>query len=893
MAASLTSPRRKRLKQALFVLTPAAFFLLYILTLSPDVLPADAGEFQVVVPLLGVAHPPGFPLYTLAGRVFTGLFGFLSPARTLNFFSALTGALTLGVVALTVRRFTPSPWPGLLAASALGVSTTFWSQSTTANIRSLTGLFTALCLYALSVSRAKGDVPSVTGHGSRFTFDDPPSTLHAPTPIVHALRSLLHAPRSTLFFLLLSFGILHHPSLLFMGVVFISYWLLQERNYAHPRRWLAPIGLGLVPLVVLLYLPLRGAQGAFLAPPHLATWSGFWEHVLARGFEGDFFYFAHLADFPNRLSILGNLLNFQFNPLLLAGFALALVFAFFVDWRYNLMLLASFAVHTFVSITYRAPQTVEYLLPAYVVMAVGLGIGVSRITCHVSRVTFDVLRFAFPILLLLFSLGVLSLFSRNLSSYQALSRDKSTREYAEGLLLAAPEGAAVLASWHWATPMWYLQEVEGLRPDVEVIYVFPEGESLAETWVRRIGETLVVRPVVVTSYYPSEFGATGYRFLPLGPAWEVRDRPVTEAPPELQPVNAVFGERWRLAGYRLERLALAPGESTAVTLAWQNTGPSEDINFFAQLIGPDGSLYAQVDFSHPARTYQAEEGLVDRGLLTLRVDALPGDYALIAGAYTPDGVRLVTPDDQDFIRLGVVQVGMAQTPPVTRHQHYFRSVGAVRLVGHDFDLTLPERARLYLHWRLGDSPQPVVVWAGEEPFIQLTLPPGSGYLTTATDLPFDQPISLTPDHHAPSWLSPRFPAADPGERYQALGSALVLTGVQIAQTGPDEFRVDLDWLSAGPLTEDYIVKVDLVGPGYAWRVGSDNVPAGGAIPTLKWVRGSLVHDRHRLIAPEGAEGIARLELAVYDHFTQRVLPILDPDVALLGATVPLGAVEAP
>ena len=39
-----------------------AALLLYILTLAPSVLPADAGEFQLVAATLGVAHPPGYPL---------------------------------------------------------------------------------------------------------------------------------------------------------------------------------------------------------------------------------------------------------------------------------------------------------------------------------------------------------------------------------------------------------------------------------------------------------------------------------------------------------------------------------------------------------------------------------------------------------------------------------------------------------------------------------------------------------------------------------------------------------------------------------------------------------------------------------------------------------------
>src|SRR5260221_10046274 len=72
-----------------------AFLSLYIATLSPDVLPADSGEFQVVVPLLGVGHPPGFSLYILLGKLFISVVPVGTAAYRLNMFSAFTSALTL------------------------------------------------------------------------------------------------------------------------------------------------------------------------------------------------------------------------------------------------------------------------------------------------------------------------------------------------------------------------------------------------------------------------------------------------------------------------------------------------------------------------------------------------------------------------------------------------------------------------------------------------------------------------------------------------------------------------------------------------------------------------------------------------------------------------------
>ncbi|MBI4770697.1 MAG: DUF2723 domain-containing protein [Chloroflexi bacterium] len=828
-----------------------------------------------------MAHPPGFALYTLLGRLWIAVLPFLTPARALNLFSALTGALTLAVVAATVNRFArgggdsgraetlaPTPWPGMLAAAALGVSTTFWSQSTTANIRGLTGLFTALCLWALA--QEGGRRKKEEGKAApRFSFLLPASC-----------------------FLFLSLGLLHHASLAFMGVIFGLYWLLSERNYAHPRRWLLAIGAALLPLPLLLYLPMRGAQGAFLAPPYLNTWAGFWEHVLATGFEGDFFYFAHLAALPDRLAIFGNILAFQFGPLLLASFALAVPFAFRRDRRYSLMLLAAFLVHVFIALTYRAPQTVEYLLPAYVVMAVALGIG----TEYAIRNTGRVLRIAYSVLL---ALSVVTLSLRNLPSYLTLARDRSAREYAEAVLNEAPPGAAVLANWHWATPLWYLQKVEGKRPDVEVNYVFPQGDSLAETWVRRVRETLPARPVVVTSFYPVEYAASGYRFLPLdlkgrtgpapvqsvaGTAWEVRAGPLAELPPDLRPIALSFGDRWRLIGYRAEDTLLVPATALPVSLAWQTSGPPEDTHFFTQLIGPDSALYAQADFDHPAGSYTSGEVILDRALLTLRPDSPPGEYTLIVGAVGPDGTRRPS-GERDFAPLRLLNVGLASEPPVTRHR-VNHSFGNASLVGYDFDFTLPDTARLYLNWRLTRGSQVIVILAGDSPFTELTLPAGSGYLTTATDLPPDLPITIASGSSRVS-----LPLPSPSDRYLPLGGSLILTGVRVRETAPGQFVVDLDWLSARPLAEDDIVGVSLVGDG--WRAQSDGVPAGGAIPTLKWIRGSVIHDRHRLAAPLGATGPARLELAVYDHFTNRVMPILNPDVAALGATVPVGEVTLP
>jgi hypothetical protein len=82
------------------------------------------------------------------------------------------------------------------------------------------------------------------------------------------------------------------------------------------------------------------------------------------------------------------------------------------------------------------------------------------------------------------------------------------------------------------------------------------------------------------------------------------------------------------------------------------------------------------------------------------------------------------------------------------------------------------------------------------------------------------------------------------------------------------------------LERDYIVSTSLTGINpdgtWAWRQSHDSVPALGAIPTLKWIRGSSILDPHTVSAPDDLPSLPVVgSLLIYDHFTQRSLPHLD------------------
>ena len=120
----------------------------YAMTLAPDVLPYDSGELQLVGPTLDIAHPPGYALYTMLGKL-VSLIPLQTPAWRMNLLSALLAACTLVVTGRAARELTGSSRSAFVGVVALAGSTSFWATATTANVRMLTALFCSLLFWLL------------------------------------------------------------------------------------------------------------------------------------------------------------------------------------------------------------------------------------------------------------------------------------------------------------------------------------------------------------------------------------------------------------------------------------------------------------------------------------------------------------------------------------------------------------------------------------------------------------------------------------------------------------------------------------------------------------------------------------------------------------------------
>ena len=799
-------------------------FVIFLFALAPGVLPGDAGEFQVVAAEWGVAHPPGYPLYTvLAGILAHGL-PLENMAWCVNLFSALVGAGAVGLLAHAVAHETRSPWAGRIAGWTLMVSATFWMVSTQASIRPLTVFFVAAMVEAALAYR-------------RAVQEDRP-------------------PRAALarFGLAAGFGVTHHGSLVFLGAVLAVG--IVAADWRAWRRWPVALIAALPGALPLLYFVIR--SDGFLAPAGLDTWDGFWHHALARGFTNDALGNLGPDHWPEHWQVAREMFALQWQPWLLALAVLGLLVVLWRDRWLGLILVAALIAHTAVSITYPASPMSEYMLPTYALLALAVGwlVGHAGGWRAILLSTLALTGIAF------------CLYANWQTTYRQYDLEMDHRDLLADTLRDTPGGGLILAPWHLATPLWYMQQADDLRPDVEVRYVSPQGaETPMDTWTRQIEESMQDgRGLLVLQNFPES-----YRHLPYtlaGPRVLATPPPVPDAAAAISfGPHALETDSWHLPG------ELRAGETARLELTWHlgEAVPYGSLTTFVHLGLADQPPVAQVDLPVQAPALQTTPAAVTL-VYDLPVPATvpPGDYGLWVGAYTPGG-SLTTPDGEQRVQIGTARVLPGRHPMPTQHPMW-RNLGAARLRGWDYDNSSPDVSLLYLHWELRELDRRYEVtledtargtWAvvgaevGEKP----------GYWTSLHVLP--KTIAALPVRVRLDSSSALIPAAVSSGSYIPFGNAAVLVDWTVTIQG-GEVKTHTVWLPFGAAATIIKLHVELVGEG--WAQTADFEPVRGQLPAYRWVFERTVRSQ-QTITLEHTGAVQAVSVLLYDGFTGQRLPV--------------------
>ncbi len=236
-----------RADRQIAILLFALVFAGYLRMIAPDVLSGDAGEFHFAAWNWGLAHPTGYPLYLLIGGAWQHLLDFVgvSPARALNAFNALTGAVAVCLTFLVVRRWLVAPLivsriAALFAALYLAANPTFWSQSLIAEVYPLYVVFLLLIIWVaqgLEIASADDETVEIT-----------PSR---------------HRNRVLLLFFLVGLSLTHHGMiLLFIPGLLVYLWMVDRPFWRSPGLIVGSLFAAMLPLLLYLYIPLRSGPDA-------------------------------------------------------------------------------------------------------------------------------------------------------------------------------------------------------------------------------------------------------------------------------------------------------------------------------------------------------------------------------------------------------------------------------------------------------------------------------------------------------------------------------------------------------------------------------------------------------------------------------------------------------
>ena len=620
------APRAQPVDWLLAGLSGAGALILYNWTLAPTVLAGDPGELQFAAPLLGVTHPTGYPLYTLLGWGWSHLSPLGDAAYRMNLFSAVWGALAVGLLYLGASALLRQALPGLvplgrrlaalLAAATFAVTPTFWSQAIIAEVYTLHILLIVALFYCLLAWR------------------------EAATE-VSARRTLLLAACC------FGLGLAHHRTTLVLVPAVAAYlWLAGRPLLQGDHRGRQALGLALavsLPLLLYLMIPWRAPHTPYLRLPLAAgrelvlyenTAAGFFDFVLGGPFGGSIDLSVNLGE---RLAMAGQLF---WAEVPWPGLALALLGLGRLAWRRAWALLALTGLACLGTAAFNLVYTIGdvYVLfiPAYLAvvlwLAVGAGVLMAGLARALPRLRPELAAAAVALLWLALPVWMV------LSHYEALDRSGDIAAYHDWAAILAeplPQDAVLVSNdRNDIMPMWYLQTVEEQRPDLLGLFplITPEYAGLGDVLDLA---TSTDRPVYLIKDMPGI--EIKVRTTPEGRLWRV-DGPAVEGEPS-KPRDLRLHDSVRLAGYDQAPANPEPGQTLSVSLIWEALGPVEgEAHSFVHLLDAAGQKVAQSDRQpggvyYPSTLWKPGELLRDDHTLSIPPGTAPGTYRLLVGLY--------------------------------------------------------------------------------------------------------------------------------------------------------------------------------------------------------------------------------------------------------------------
>ncbi|HVO74756.1 MAG TPA: DUF2723 domain-containing protein, partial [Ignavibacteriaceae bacterium] len=474
------------IKRYFAVLTGLFSFLIYLATLAPSVIQIDSGELTAVQATAGIAHPTGYPLFTIAGYLFSLIPLGISKAYKLNILAALWCSLGVMVFTYTakiildnVNKFSSLPvnreipnaqnkrkgkgkisaqkksaspnetvqifskiseTKKYLAAVSAGLilafSRTYWFQSTSVEVYSLQVFLYCLIIFSLVKAFL------YEGYASDIKFGNP---------------WLWFA-----FFLALGFSNHMTTLLILPGAAYL--YFLKYRFGKKSFKAILPMLIIFFPVLILfyLYLPIRASQNPAINWGNPVDLERFLRHITGKQYQ--VWLFSSSAAAKKQFGYFLTSLTSEFNVSLFIA-AAGFISAFSESRRIFIFLSICFLTTVLYSINYDINDIDSYFLLAYISISFFALFGVMKLSSFLKMG-----RNIYLISILSIELFIIVQIYINFGKVNQ-SYTYDFEDYTKALLNSTTKNAVVF-SYQWdyfVSPSYYFQHVENFRKDAAVI----------------------------------------------------------------------------------------------------------------------------------------------------------------------------------------------------------------------------------------------------------------------------------------------------------------------------------------------------------------------------------------------------------------------------------------
>ncbi len=475
----------KFIKNNFVAVTGVIAFIFYIVTLAPTTIQIDSGELAAVQALGGIAHPTGYPLFTIAGYLFALLPFSASKIFQLNILSAIWCSVAVMLFVSTVKLILDNIdnlhsgkikvsskqlrkkkkvdtkqsisnsesmisedkkiAAAVLSGLVLAFSRTFWFQSTSVEVYSLHIFLMSLIILFL----IKGYL------------------------LVQSSHEKIHLTGWLIFAFVLALGFTNHMTTLLIlpGAAFLYFNKYRFTALSVNRIVLMMALFAVVLIVFYAYLPIRAAQNPVINWGNPVDFERLFRHISGKQYQVWLFSSTEAA--KKQLVYFINSLPLEFNVSLFIGF-IGLFASYVLAKKIFIFLIITFLATVLYSINYDINDIDAYFLLAYLAISYFAAFGIVQLFKYLKSNKFG---YKIPA-------GLIIIFIAVQAYFNFIKVDQSQtftfEDYTKAVLGSVEKDAAIF-SYQWdyfLSQSYYFQFAENYRRDVKII----DKELLRRSW---------------------------------------------------------------------------------------------------------------------------------------------------------------------------------------------------------------------------------------------------------------------------------------------------------------------------------------------------------------------------------------------------------------------------